>query len=482
MLDTFDSKSSKIIAFLFQSFIVLTIAFVSMKVLFSTQLMQSLSIPTIVFFFSLALIYLFATSDTVAIIILAVAIPIPTYIELGYIGDNWIRIIPGDLFLGLLLVRALIRQKLKLPSCTILPPLASVFLLGFLTLGKASLFLKATIVGLFSYMQSLKFLSYLIIAIAFTKTSDQLRKFITALLISQLVVTVYVNFQRYLVTGSKFFRDLPTRGEFFSQEAQHIFGWPGFYAVFCAMLCTLSIEFTLYSRSTFYRILGVVTMISGFCPIIFSESRTAYLCFMVALLMMSFRGTIPKRFILITSIIIIVYLFPGPVRYTFSGPEEQLGFDFSSYTRLMILKESMYVVLSEPLLGYGFNRFRVVVAEFFSVQGLFSSAHNFYLRIMVKNGILGLLAYLWLIKVIIMEAVKMARTNNDFIMKIIARGFIYGTIGMLVSSFTQSNLHYEFISAYTWFTGGSIVMINFTRELSKENNVKLLQESNHTSA
>ncbi len=456
---------------LIQGLFLLFIAIFIMKFVFTSELFSLIGLGKLGLFTLLAVIYVFLLSEDMAVMVFVIFIPIPIFIQLGVIGENWIRIIPGDLLLVLLLMRTLTQKQLKVPSGPVTLPLLSVILLGFLTLGKASLLLKATIVGLLSYLQSLKFLSYLLVALIFVHTTTQLKKITTTILVSCTFYTIFINWQRMKVVGLGYVMTAhPIRGALFSGGHHLLFGWPGFYALFCAMIFLFAFAIFLRSRKHFPKSVAFIAMISSFLPIIYSGSRTSYLCLIVGLTIMALRGKLHEKFIVFGAVLFLIVCFPHAIEYTFEGPAKQFGLDRSTYSRLMILKESFKVVLSEPLLGYGYNRFRIIVADFFDVKSLFSSAHNLYLRLLVKNGILGLLAYFWLIKVVIEKACKVYKNTRDQYLRSIAFGFICCSIGMLASNFTQSNLFYETTAAFFWFMGGAFAVLS-----NQLNNRELVQ-------
>jgi len=150
--------------------------------------------------------------------------------------------------------------------------------------------------------------------------------------------------------------------------------------------------------------------------------------------------------------LVTIIMFPRAIEKTFVASSEQYWLDTSSYTRIVILQESLNLVLTEPLLGYGFNRYRVIVSQFYELKHtLFSSAHNLYLRIAVKNGIMGLLAYLWLMKTLLAGTYQLSNRTSDIYVRSIGYGLFAGAVGLLFSNVTQSNLFCDYTAAFFWF-------------------------------
>ena len=264
---------------LIQGLFLLFIAIFIMKFVFTSELFSLIGLGKLGLFTLLAVIYVFLLSEDMAVMVFVIFIPIPIFIQLGVIGENWIRIIPGDLLLVLLLMRTLTQKQLKVPSGPVTLPLLSVILLGFLTLGKASLLLKATTVGLLSYLQSLKFLSYLLVALIFVHTTTQLKKITTTILVSCTFYTIFINWQRMKVVGlANIMTAHPMRGALFTGGHHLLFGWPGFYALFCAMIVLFSFAVFLRSQKHFPRSLRCffTCYLLRFTDIVSVSHRRAY--------------------------------------------------------------------------------------------------------------------------------------------------------------------------------------------------------------
>lgn len=218
------------------------------------------------------------------------------------------------------------------------------------------------------------------------------------------------------------------------------------------MVFIMAIVFGLFHRMKSIRarqllLLLIVLMIP---PFLFTQSRASYLGFIpmvfVLALMMEKRGIIIGALLIL--FILSPLLLPSEVKdrvlYTFNQPEEAgqiefagLRIDTSTSARLRNWGRAFHDWPNHPLLGYGVTGYAFVDAQF--------------PRVLVETGLIGLAAFLWLLKAIFNAAVANYQKVNTPFAKGICMGYIAGFVALLVHSVGANTFIIVRIMEPFWF-------------------------------
>lgn len=174
-------------------------------------------------------------------------------------------------------------------------------------------------------------------------------------------------------------------------------------------------------------------------------TRGAWLGYLISMLFMGIIGLIAnvrKRFF--AAMAIICFLIPLIVAFAFVKPiggrlaSVQEGFGASA-TRLYQWKEALAIIEDFPLLGTGPNTYTVVACNYEKAGKTGYYPHNSYLHMVAEIGILGLLAFLWILWRFFKGGLVILRHlpgNND----VFLLGIMGGILATLVHSFVDTNL------------------------------------------
>ena len=127
--------------------------------------------------------------------------------------------------------------------------------------------------------------------------------------------------------------------------------------------------------------------------LIFTFSRGGYLGFLVGLLVL---GVVKQRKLLIVLAVFLVAwqsLVPDAVTQRIQMTyQEGQGLDHSAGDRVAIWRDALQVFDHDPILGTGFDTYKYMgrVADF-------QDTHNYYVKVLLETGIIGLLVFLSLI-------------------------------------------------------------------------------------
>ena len=132
---------------------------------------------------------------------------------------------------------------------------------------------------------------------------------------------------------------------------------------------------------------------SGYC-LLFSFSREAYAGILVGLL---FLGLLKQRWLLIA---LTVFLFswqtlvPTSVRervdMTYDKNDQQL--DTSAQDRVTLWNDAMDLFHQNPAIGAGFDTY-----QWQHRVGIYTDTHNYFLKVLVETGVIGLLFFLFIL-------------------------------------------------------------------------------------
>jgi O-antigen ligase len=138
--------------------------------------------------------------------------------------------------------------------------------------------------------------------------------------------------------------------------------------------------------------------------------------------------------------------------------------DLSSEMRIKVWKDSMELFRSSPLVGIGFNTFPYLGFAL-------GDAHNLYVKILLEQGIVGLIIFMMIIIIALFYGWKLYRRAKDDLFKGLGIGFFLCTISLLISNFFGDRWTYLPLGAYFWAFMALVVRANIiTKEESLKNN------------
>ncbi|UCH89660.1 MAG: O-antigen ligase family protein, partial [Thermoplasmata archaeon] len=193
-------------------------------------------------------------------------------------------------------------------------------------------------------------------------------------------------------------------------------------------------------------------------PFLFTQSRASYLALVPVCLTL---GLMAQRRIIILGLIIISFslspfFLPAPVKnrilYTFTQPEEagqiaigEIRLDTSTSARLVSWREALKNWLKHPIIGYGVTGYSFVDAQ--------------YPRVLTETGILGFIAFIYLLFSIFRLAVNNLRTVTTPHFKGLCLGFMTGYTGLLVHALAANTFIIVRIMEPFWFFVGIVAVL-----------------------
>ena len=201
-----------------------------------------------------------------------------------------------------------------------------------------------------------------------------------------------------------------------------------------------------------------VLILSIILPLLFTKSRSSYIALIPACFTL---GLLLRQRIIITGLMAAVLLLspiflPSTVKdrilFTFTQEESfgqvQIGglrLDTSTSARILSLSNLLKDYPKHPVLGYGITGYQFIDAQ--------------YPKVLIETGVLGLIAFLYLLYSIFKMAIKHLKEVKTPYFKGLAVGFLAGYIGLLFHALGANTFIIVRIMEPFWFFTGIIAVL-----------------------
>ena len=201
-----------------------------------------------------------------------------------------------------------------------------------------------------------------------------------------------------------------------------------------------------------------VLILSIILPLLFTKSRSSYIALIPACFTL---GLLLRKRIIITGLMAAVLLLspiflPSTVKdrilFTFTQEESfgqvQIGglrLDTSTSARILSLSNLLKDYPKHPVLGYGITGYQFIDAQ--------------YPKVLIETGVLGLIAFLYLLYSIFKMAIKHLKEVKTPYFKGLAVGFLAGYIGLLFHALGANTFIIVRIMEPFWFFAGIIAVL-----------------------
>jgi O-antigen ligase len=353
---------------------------------------------------------------------------------LAVIGISWLARNAVDKELGLFL-------KTPINKAILFYVLACVLSTGFgIMAGRVELKTGSLFV--------LKYFEYFIVffmMVNHVRNTDQVKRFIICLFITCFIASLIGAFQ--IPGGGRV--SAPFEGEI---GEPNTFGG---YLLFMGCVAAGLLAKTDNSRTK--QILAVL-ILCIIPPFLFTQSRSSYLASVPALLVLGFMAD--RRLIILGILAISLMVSPlflpkavkNRIMFTFTQPEErgqikigELRLDTSTSARLVSWKRALSDWPKHPLLGYGVTGYHFVDAQF--------------PRILVESGMLGLIAFFYLLYSIFKVTQKNLKELKTPFSQGLGIGFLAGFVGLIVHAIGANTFIIVRIMEPFWFFVGIITVL-----------------------
>ncbi len=286
-----------------------------------------------------------------------------------------------------------------------------------------------------------------IIAVSAIKTTRQMKIVVLLACISLgLVSRSFFNMMRYRDTSS-FSYSVRDGGPLGYSGVNGLAAYEVQMSLFLLGLYTYQRNFALKSA-----IVGFL-LLTGYC-ILFSYSRGAYLGFFMGVLAF---GILRERKILVFMSVFLLFwqvLVPPSVyqRITMTYDQTSDSLELSAAERVTLWEDAIRLIESNPVVGTGFDTY-----EYMHRVESFKDTHNYYLKVAVESGVIGLLAFLLLLWKMTSAGWALFRQATDPFLKGLGLGFLLMVIGVWVVNLFGDRWSYIEINGVLWVIAAMVV-------------------------
>jgi putative inorganic carbon (hco3(-)) transporter len=205
-----------------------------------------------------------------------------------------------------------------------------------------------------------------------------------------------------------------------------------------------------------YKLAILGLMVTGVYSLLFTFSRGGYLAFVSGLL---FLGVVNQRKLLIVVAVLIVSwqaLLPVSVQQritmTYDQSDSDGTLDASAQTRVDLWTDAKALIAASPVFGTGFQTYRYMGR----MEDL-KDTHNYYVKILVETGAIGLLMFLYLLWRMFALGYRLYRQSEDPFLASVGLGFSALMVGMLLANVFGDRWSYFQVDGWMWMLLGAVV-------------------------
>jgi putative inorganic carbon (hco3(-)) transporter len=223
-------------------------------------------------------------------------------------------------------------------------------------------------------------------------------------------------------------------------------------AAFEAQFATFLLIMAAFERRRLLK-LGYygVAGFSALC-LMYSLSRGGYAAFLVGCL---FLAVFKQRKLLVLMALFLLTwttIVPTAVTERVSMTEQNDGgLDHSAETRLTLWQDAMEVFDANIVTGTGFNTY-----AYMHRVGNYEDTHNFFLKVLVEGGVVGLVLFLWLIVQTFRTGFRLFRRSKDPFFAALGLGLAGWVVVAVVANCFGDRWSFLQVCGYLWVIAGLV--------------------------
>lgn len=287
------------------------------------------------------------------------------------------------------------------------------------------------------------------------------------LLALMLLSTLFVNRNYYLTVSQREMQHF-SYGTRYSGTLGYA-GENGFGAFEAEFLVFLLAIYSFAKKKSFK--IGIALFVSfGLYCLLFSFSRGAYAAFLTSAI---FLGLFRERKILIGALFLLIawqVFLPTAVQERINMTYQQgEGLDASAQERVSLWQDAASMIAHDPVFGIGFDTY-----GFLHRVGIYEDTHNYYLKVMVETGLVGLLIFLWLLIKSFRLGFRLFREAEDPFLKSLGLGFACMIVCTTVANLFGDRWTYLQVNGFLWVLLACVIRALQLQEEESEEQVPAL--------
>ena len=210
--------------------------------------------------------------------------------------------------------------------------------------------------------------------------------------------------------------------------------------------------------------LGLIGLLvtSVYC-VLFSYSRGAYVAYLVVLV---FVGIFKERKLLL--VVLLTFLawetvLPASVQQRIEMTEQNGELDNSAAGRVTLWKDALNLIKRSPIIGTGFDTYK-----FMGRFEMLRDTHNYYLKVAVETGFVGLMLFLWILYKLFQCGFSLYRTAEDPFLRSLGLGVAALVVAAVVLNLFGDRWTFFQLDGFMWVLLGCVARGHLLEEQSAE--------------
>jgi O-antigen ligase len=294
----------------------------------------------------------------------------------------------------------------------------------------------------------LKYFEYMIVffmVVNYVETPDQVKRLLVCLFLTCFIVSIYGLMQ------------IPGGGRV-SAPFEGKVGEPNTFGGYLVFMGAVAVALMDHLKDMRLRLGLAVLLVVLLVSLLYTQSRASYIAIIPAYITICLFSK--RRFYLVAGLILVLALSPlivprvakNRIAETFTQPLQEgqiqvgkLRFDTSASARIISYKEALSDWQKRPILGHGVTGYTFMDAQ--------------YPRILVETGMLGLLAFAWLVYTLFRVGVSALQDAQDDLLRGLSVGLIAGLVGLLVHAIGANTFIIVRIMEPFWFLTAIVISL-----------------------
>lgn len=338
-----------------------------------------------------------------------VSVGLRSLVVIGYFAGKFLR---GETRIGYLFCPTVSKASLLFLCAAIAPTI----------LGKGEL----THQSARDLYQLSTFIAFYFVVLAWANSSQRISKIVWALLSSTVITALFAFYQQIIGGYSSLWIYLNPQDEYtppWSGRSPSFMGHPNSFAFYLNLILPLAFGCSALGKGALKR-LGTWTFGLGLLALLSTQSLGGLIAFVGMLVLAIFFFSRSRKRALVLLLGLFVLICVAYSLKTFLNPshtEEAVGFDV--FSRLLLWSTAWDEFVHSPVFGVGWSNFAAQFGfDIPSMPGI-TEPHCIYLQLLAETGLVGLVAFFYLIAYSARQAWRQMNSSID-IDKILAFGVL----------------------------------------------------------
>jgi putative inorganic carbon (HCO3(-)) transporter len=217
-------------------------------------------------------------------------------------------------------------------------------------------------------------------------------------------------------------------------------------AAFLAQFAMFFWGFALFVKRKKFKLLSYGLVALTLFATMYTFSRGAYIAVLFSVLVLGLLKD--RKLLLLLGAFLLTWqtVVPKPVRERVNMTENSSGqLEASAQSRVDLWENAEKSIISSPLVGTGFATFQL--GE--HVDNL-KDTHNWYVKIMVETGLIGLIIAFFLLQQMLATAYRLFKRATDPLYRGLGLGLLLATCSCIIANFFGDRWTYLEITALLW--------------------------------